>query len=1150
MELNEQQLAIVNAPADQNMVVIAGAGTGKTRVIVSRIKSLLSVTDVNPNQILAISFSKDTSKELDSRLTQALGSHSKSLQSRTFNSLGWSIINRNKTQAQISSQVKLYQEFDMQTDLQKLFKTQYGVNMLRRNKEDVAHRELAGNACIAHLNCDRRIHNELYQAYLNSGGNITIPFDFVRTLPLTSKSQWAQAWTYLYSQPLKPDLYSQEQFFDLVFANPNMSNHVRTLQNSYVNLLGHVLTTLHSAQTFLPPQALERWKIVLELNHGSLDIAANCLQYIDAWYSNENNGKKEIPDDVYALASDRFNFSIQEALTYVLKRKEEGALPRISLEKYLFYKNNFHEFWNYAFPCDLIRLQKLAPDSAEPFMTCPFNFDHTMSLESCMVKEETRQFQHLSQSVMNNKMHEQNHDANTDNKFQGQDHNLEQYSENANTHNDIGTTQNIANKPNVILHHCDALKRCSFCPFFLDWYEWFFAFYEEWREENNYFDFPEQINRCVRLLNNEPQLRKQTQQKFRFIFVDEFQDTNSMQYSLLCLLKTDVNDKKLMPNYVCVVGDDDQSIYGWRGANFYCLRQILPVLNLNLQDIYRLTINYRSHQNILNLANSLIQHNADRVISKRLVCPDAYIFELQNQGAVVGIDHSSPKVNIVGFDSYRIEGMAVGQAVRFLHDEFGVEYGQIAILFRLNFMSSIAEFALVQQQIPYSIREGAFTKRPAVINAIAALRLALDPEDDDAFIRYCHVFDPRKSTKMLKSLQAKQYEEFHAEDKDVDWSDDDSRAKSTRESGLDSLLSKASKDKNHDLTSSMYSTIEKLCETDNHLSTKELDMVKFFRPLYEKISLLQTWKYKDTFEELVRSILSDSGILSFYNKESDSDDLEQDYMGKEDALAINQLFSIATMYEQEEQSKDSRKCQEILDLELEKMNFTEQEKAELQALVHAEKVSDLSNQTLDNTTKQRLVELSRRVNNKLKEIKLKKIEEDPFFKIDSRIYSNEVVQQRAHLRKLILQLCPQVNAPWKAVLLEKSNTFDDVDIDDSEKVQLLSIHASKGKEFKAVIVLGFEKNILPFIGTEREEEERRLAYVAITRAKRYLFLTFSRNRLTRFNSVVPTGRSPFISEIQMPWVNESKEFQPYKMHLISEKDFYMSSNIWMERIDK
>ena len=151
-------------------------------------------------------------------------------------------------------------------------------------------------------------------------------------------------------------------------------------------------------------------------------------------------------------------------------------------------------------------------------------------------------------------------------------------------------------------------------------FEVIFACYERIRQNSGSVDFADLIVYAVRLLQSNEEVRTRLQQRFRYICVDEFQDTNEMQLQFLLLLKGPTN-------HIFVVGDDDQAIYGWRGAqvdNLNKLVQALPAMK-----VYELTINYRSSQDILNFANAVISDCTNRLTKKSLLNP--YTFELWRQ---------------------------------------------------------------------------------------------------------------------------------------------------------------------------------------------------------------------------------------------------------------------------------------------------------------------------------------------------------------------------------------------------------------------------------------------------------------------------------------------------------------------------------------
>lgn len=147
-------------------------------------------------------------------------------------------------------------------------------------------------------------------------------------------------------------------------------------------------------------------------------------------------------------------------------------------------------------------------------------------------------------------------------------------------------------------------------------------------------DFADLINKMVHLLSTNNEVRTALQRRFKYICVDEFQDTNVMQYQLLMLLKS-------KDNHIFVVGDDDQSIYGWRGACIDNMRKL--TVDLPAIKVFALTINYRSAQNILNFANALIGFNNDRMITKHLVNPGMSDFMNKEELAILS---NTPSANI------------------------------------------------------------------------------------------------------------------------------------------------------------------------------------------------------------------------------------------------------------------------------------------------------------------------------------------------------------------------------------------------------------------------------------------------------------------------------------------------------------------------
>ncbi|BET98497.1 DNA helicase Rep [Xenorhabdus taiwanensis] len=226
----------------------------------------------------------------------------------------------------------------------------------------------------------------------------------------------------------------------------------------------------------------------------------------------------------------------------------------------------------------------------------------------------------------------------------------------------------------------------------------------------NVLDFDDLITKPTLLLMHDEEVRERWQNKIRYLLVDEYQDTNTSQYQLVKLL---VGNRARFT----VVGDDDQSIYSWRGArpqNLILLKDDFPQLN-----VIKLEQNYRSSGRILKAANILIANNP-HVFEKKLFSELGYgdplrVIEASNE------DHEAERV--------------VGELIAH-HFINKTEYKDYAILYRGNHQSRIFEKMLMQNRIPYRISGGtSFFSRPEIKDLLSYLRVLTNPEDDSAFLR-------------------------------------------------------------------------------------------------------------------------------------------------------------------------------------------------------------------------------------------------------------------------------------------------------------------------------------------------------------------------------------------------------------------------------
>jgi len=255
-----------------------------------------------------------------------------------------------------------------------------------------------------------------------------------------------------------------------------------------------------------------------------------------------------------------------------------------------------------------------------------------------------------------------------------------------------------------------------------------YAEYETQCNREGVVDFAELLLRCHELLQRNEPLRKHYQERFRYILVDEFQDTNRLQYSWLQLLAG--GGAK-----VFAVGDDDQSIYGFRGAEVGNMRDFER--DYAGDNIIRLEQNYRSHGNILDAANALIKNNRER-LGKNL---------WTDAGA--------------GEPIRAFEGYSDLDEARFVVDEIrelvrdGVSPTQMAILYRSNAQSRVLEHELFARSVPYKVYGGLrFFERQEIKHALAYLRLLGNPDDDTAFLRVVNFPTRGIGARSLENLQA------------------------------------------------------------------------------------------------------------------------------------------------------------------------------------------------------------------------------------------------------------------------------------------------------------------------------------------------------------------------------------------------------------
>lgn len=254
-----------------------------------------------------------------------------------------------------------------------------------------------------------------------------------------------------------------------------------------------------------------------------------------------------------------------------------------------------------------------------------------------------------------------------------------------------------------------------------------FDAYDKQCQRDGVADFAELLLRCYELLERDANIRQHYQSRFKYILVDEFQDTNRLQYLWLKLLAGH-------GNCMFAVGDDDQSIYGFRGARVGNMRDFEK--DFNVQNIVKLEENYRSHSNILDAANAIISHNNNR-LGKNL-------WTSAGAGEPVRV-----------YDAYNDtdEAQFIVDEIKMLHCE-GTSLGEIALLYRSNAQSRILEQALFSANLPYRVYGGLrFFERAEIKHALAYMRLIANANDDTALLRVINFPARGIGARSLEQLQ-------------------------------------------------------------------------------------------------------------------------------------------------------------------------------------------------------------------------------------------------------------------------------------------------------------------------------------------------------------------------------------------------------------
>ena len=366
--------------------------------------------------------------------------------------------------------------------------------------------------------------------------------------------------------------------------------------------------------------------------------------------------------------------------------------------------------------------------------------------------------------------------------------------------------------------------------------------YENYIASNNLVDFDDLLVLTYNILEQDIELCKQTSDRYKYIMVDEYQDTNELQYRLL---------RKLCENHenLCVVGDDDQSIYGWRGAN---IKNILEFHeSFDEVKITKLEVNYRSTNQILKTANALIEHNRER-IGKNLTSDFG-------DGKEIGFIESADENQ---------ESQMIARKIRKLIDT-GADPRSIAVLYRVNALSRSLEEGLNKEHISYNMVGGIkFYERAEIKDLISYLRIIANEHDDYSMKRIIN--KPKRGLgkvtidKLLKAAYESKMSLFEYI--------------STHEAEVKNIASKKS-------FVALYEFIE------NIIKLKELSSDNSYDFIFE---LEDTFKIRDYYSALPDAVDRVSNIDEFYG-------LYRDYVKQNLEMSVDEFLNDLALQSDQDQ---------------------------------------------------------------------------------------------------------------------------------------------------------------------------------------------------------------------------------------------------------
>ena len=560
----------------------------------------------------------------------------------------------------------------------------------------------------------------------------------------------------------------------------------------------------------------------------------------------------------------------------------------------------------------------------------------------------------------------------------------------------------------------------------------------------NAMDFDDLLVRALELLRTRPEVLEKYQERFRYISVDEYQDTNHVQYEIANLLAAKYQN-------LMVVGDDDQSIYSWRGADITNILDFEKDFK-NCKTV-KLEQNYRSTGHILSAANAVVRHNSQR--------KDKRLFTAEGDGEKIQAFQASDE---------RDEGRWIAGEIEKLHSK-GTSYDDIAVFYRTNAQSRILEDMFLRAGVPYKIVGGTrFFDRAEIRDVMAYLKMIVNPADEMSVKRVINT--PRRG---IGSTSIQKIEQLARDNR---CSFFQACEIATAETGMFSA-------KVRNGLSSFVALVREGRRMDGELK----DVVEM---IVDKTGLLQAFRAEGTMESESRA----ENIQEFLGVAAEFEETHEDIEGTLESLEELRAAGVADV------PADAESEPVVVSAPAPEPGPSAPASS-FEALVGARDAA--GSNPLDSLAAPAL---------------------SPQDALAAAIAGNayaaptEMPAGAVHADEIERAYGPLTCKALPA-LMEWLALRSDLDslAGETHAITMMTIHSAKGLEFPAVFVAGMEEGIFPHVhdfgGSDdpgKLEEERRLAYVAITRARKRLFLTYAATRRT-YGSTSANPRSRFLNEI-------------------------------------